>query len=367
MGVYKNKKDGAYWIDYRHLGKRYRKKVGSSKRQAEIVYGKIKSQIAENKYLDVKKNQSITLPEFLNFYLRDCSCVNNKPSTHYRNTKIAENLKRHFGNIHLYEITDIDVDNYKKARREAGIKLATINRELALLKGVLNKARQWKVLQTPLPEIKLFKVDNTRVRYPTEEEYRRLVAISPEPLKSIIIVAVNTGMRRGELLSLKWQDVDIKERIITLRDTKSKETRYVPVNNVVSDALIGMNAVQGCEYVFAGKEGNSHISESYVSHLFEKVVKKAGIKDFRYHDLRHTFASWLVMKGIDLKTVQELLGHKTFNMTLRYSHLSPEHKKLAVEILEEKSKIRRNSFEKEGIEIDVQDATNGHLLDTKSN
>jgi integrase len=366
MGVYKNKKDGAYWVDYRHLGKRYRKKVGKSKRQAEVVYGKIKLQIAENKYLDVKKNQNIMLPEFLDFYLRDYSYINNKPSTHYRNTRICKNLIRHFGNIHLYEITDVDIDNYKKARRERGIKLATINRELALLKAAFNKARQWKVLQTTIPEIKLFKVDNTRVRYLTEEEYHKLVDISPEPLKSIMVVAVNTGMRRGELLSLKWQDVDIKERIITLRDTKSKETRYIPVNNVVTDILIGMNAVLGCEYVFAGKEGKSHISESYVSHLFEKIVKEAGIKDFHYHDLRHTFASWLVMKGIDLKTVQELLGHKTFNMTLRYSHLSPEHKKLAVEILEEKSKIRGSNFDREGIEMGVQDATNGHLLDTKS-
>ena len=117
MGIYKSKKDGAWWIDYRHKGRRYRKKVGSSKRQAEIVLGKVKSQIAENKFLDVTKNQQITLPEFLKFYLSEYSYINNKPSTHYRNTKIAENLKRHFGNIHLYNITDIDIDNGDKSSK----------------------------------------------------------------------------------------------------------------------------------------------------------------------------------------------------------------------------------------------------------
>ncbi|HOK56764.1 MAG TPA: site-specific integrase [bacterium] len=146
-------------------------------------------------------------------------------------------------------------------------------------------------------------------------------------------------MRRGEIVNLKWQDIDMKERIITLWDTKSKEKRYVPMNEIVFQTLLNIEKDPLSEYVFYGKDKNSHISEHYISHLFEKIIKKAGITNFRFHDLRHTFASWLVMKGVNLKTVQELMGHKDFTTTLRYAHLSPEHKKLAVEILSDEIKF----------------------------
>jgi integrase len=362
MGVYKNKKDGKYWIDYWHLGKRYRKKVGASKRQAVAVFSKIKSQIAENRYLDVRKNKDVKLPELLNYFIEHYSKINNKPSSYRRNKQIAATLVKYFGGRFIYHIENVDVEGYKKSRKEQGVSFSTINREMALLKTVLNKAKEWEVLQTPVPKIKLFKVDNRRVRYLTEDEYRKLLDLSPEPLRSIILIAVNTGMRRGELLSLKWKDVDVKEQIVTLWDTKNREKRHIYMNSVVADAFIGVRGNDTSEYVFPGKEGNTHISESYVSHMFSRLVEQAGIKDFRYHDMRHTFGSWLAMEGFSLKTIQDLLGHKSIEMTLRYAHLSPEHKKMAVERLERRSK----SPEQKREELTVSDAANRHLLDTKS-
>ncbi|MCX7706037.1 MAG: site-specific integrase, partial [bacterium] len=111
---------------------------------------------------------------------------------------------------------------------------------------------------------------------------------------------------------------------------------HIPMNTIVFNTLNRIK--EKGEYVFPGENGG-HISPHYISHLFQKSIKKAGIKDFRFHDLRHTFASRLVMRGVDLRTVQELLGHKSFNMTLRYSHLAPEHKRKAVEILEKSDTI----------------------------
>lgn len=361
MAVYKNKKDSAYWIDYYFQGKRHRRKVGSSKRQADIVFGKVKSQIVENKYLDVKKNKQIKLSELLNCFIEEYSIVNNKPSSCNRNRQIANNLVAFFGDRYAYQIESIDVESYKKERRGQGVSFSTIDRELALLKTVFNKAKEWGVIQTPLPKIKLFRIKNVRCKYLTEDEYHRLIEVSREPLRTIIIIAVNTGMRRGELLSLKWKDVDVKERLITLWDTKNKEKRYVHMNSVVADIFIKIPLNRESEYVFAGKEGNSHISESYVSHLFIRTAKKSGLKDFRYHDLRHTFGSWLAMDGISLKTIQDLMGHKSIEMTLRYAHLSPEHKKLAVERLEKRNKnlVKRNT------ELSGSAAESSHLLDTK--
>jgi len=152
------------------------------------------------------------------------------------------------------------------------------------------------------------------------------------------------------------------EPFITLWDTKNREKRYIYMNKVVTDNFICIKSKCESEYVFPGQEGNTHISESYISHCFVKTAMKAGINDFRFHDLRHTFGSWLAMDGFSLKTIQELMGHKSIEMTLRYAHLSPEHKRLAVERLEKRSRI----FDRKNEKIYNLPATNGHLLDTKS-
>jgi len=131
-------------------------------------------------------------------------------------------------------------------------------------------------------------------------------------------------------LGLKWHDIDIKRNIIHLNKTKSGEKREVPMNTVAQKAIIGVLKHPDSQYIFCNKDGESYgdIKKSFLT-----SIKKSGIVDFHFHDLRHTFASQLVMSGVDLNTVRELLGHKSLEMTLRYSHLSPDHKKRAVDIL----------------------------------
>ena len=146
-------------------------------------------------------------------------------------------------------------------------------------------------------------------------------------LKGIVIVALNTGMRKAEILGLKWRDVDIKRNILYLRETKNGEKREVPINEQVKTVLINTLRNSKSEYVF-NYNGKRIID---IKRSYSTAVKNSGIKDFTFHDLRHTFASHLVMNGVDLNTVRELLGHKTLQMTLRYSHLSASHKHKAVE------------------------------------
>ena len=137
-------------------------------------------------------------------------------------------------------------------------------------------------------------------------------------------------MRRGEILSLKWHDIDFKRNIIYLLNTKNSDKREIPMNEEVKTALITVRKHPSSPYLFYNKDG-SQICD--VKKSFFTAMQKSGIRNFRFHDLRHTFASHLVMLGVDLNTVRELMGHKSLNMTLRYSHLSPNHKRRAIENL----------------------------------
>jgi integrase len=136
-------------------------------------------------------------------------------------------------------------------------------------------------------------------------------------------------MRKGELLGLRWDQVNFEQGIISLLDTKNHERRDIPMNETAKDTLQGIE--RKGEHVFPNGEGQTFAN---VRKSFDTAVRKSGITDFRFHDLRHTFASNLVMEGIDIMTVKELMGHKDLTMTLRYAHLAPNHKTRAVNILD---------------------------------
>ena len=147
----------------------------------------------------------------------------------------------------------------------------------------------------------------------------------------MINVALHTGLRRGELFALKWNTVDFNTALITIPRTKSGETRRVPMNGSVAETLRNLPGRMRNEYVFTSKAGTPLNPQNFINRVFGPALRRGGISYFRWHDLRHTFASRLVMAGVDLRTVQELLGHKTIAMTLRYSHLSPRHLQAVVE------------------------------------
>jgi len=221
------------------------------------------------------------------------------------------------------------MEKYKRGR-QGQVSNATVNREVACIKHIFTIAIEWGIVQkNPGKKVKLLRERNTRLRYLDEKEIRKLHDACAEHLKPIVIVALNTGMRKEEILSLKWKDLDYRIRTISILDTKNGESRKLPINNILYRTLLAAKKTDS-PWVFCKKNGERY---GNVRKAFEGARKRAGITDFRFHDLRHTFASYLVMNGIDLKTVQELLGHKSFEMTLRYAHLSPEHKKRATDIL----------------------------------
>ena len=150
-------------------------------------------------------------------------------------------------------------------------------------------------------------------------------------LRPILIFALNTGCRKEEMLSLRWQNVDLRHGFINITKTKNGESRKLPLNEPLREMLSQQIRRIGCEFVFYDPEMGRRFQDERRS--FGTALRKAGITDFHFHDLRHTYASQMVMAGVDLTTVSRLLGHKTLAMTLRYSHLAPEHLSNAVDAL----------------------------------
>ena len=326
-GVYLRGKN--WYIDYYAHGRRRREKVGPSRKLAETVLQKRRVEVAEGRFLDIRKDQKIRFEDFADEYL-ELHCKSNNKSWLKSDYFNLENLKKFFPGKYLHEITPQDIEQYKSERIKEVTK-STINRALAVLKSLFNKAIEWGKAETnPCRAVKLFKEDNKRLCFLEKEEINKLLSNCCDHLRPIVIVALNTGMRKSEILGLKWHDIDIKRNIIHLYDTKNGEKREIPMNEVVQKTIIGVLKDSESQYIFCNKYGKPY---RQVRTSFFTACTKSGIVNFRFHDLRHTFASQLVMSGIDLNTVRELLGHKSLKMTLRYAHLSPDHKKRAVDIL----------------------------------
>jgi len=186
----------------------------------------------------------------------------------------------------------------------------------------------------PVSAIPMFKENNQRVRFLSEEEETRLRDAIENDDWPMIVVALHTGLRQSEQFHLRWENVDFANGIITVPRSKNGETRRLPMNDTVREILRSRPSRLKSALVFPSQTGATPIdTRNYMHRAFTPALRRAGIDGFRWHDLRHTFASRLVMAGVDLRTVQELMGHKTIAMTLRYSHLSPAHQLAAVQRL----------------------------------
>jgi integrase len=272
-----------------------------------------------------------------------------------------------FQNKKLGEINAWVVEKWRAARLKAGAKPTTVNRDLDDLRSALAKAVAWKLMEAhSLPDVKRSRTDDSAtVRFLDDDEEQRLRAALDareerirgerdranawrtergyptmrdlrqvtfaDHLKPMVLISINTGVRRGELSSLEWRDVDLQRAILTVRgqSAKSGRTRHIPLNAEALAAFKGWRAQRPEPegLVFPGRNGDRLDS---VRKAWLAVLEEAKIRNFRWHDQRHHFASRLVMAGVDLNTVRELLGHASYQMTLRYAHLAPEHKAAAV-------------------------------------
>lgn len=332
MGAFK--RGGAYYIRFTYGGKRLWRGGFTSKRQAQLALGKIKAEIFEGKFLDPLRGNKLTYGELLDRYLKEHSAVRKGAASYREDTYLARELKAVFGELLLKDLILERVSPWIQQLRENGKGASSINHRINMLKHSLKLAREWGYIRhNPVADLKRLREPAGRLRYLQPDELRRLLDELPDYLRPIVLVAANTGVRLGEILSLRWEHVNLGQRVVTLTRTKNGDPRGVPLNATVMGvfrelARERMRQELKSPYVFTNPlTGDRWI---YIGRAFTTAVERAGLKDFRFHDLRHTAASWMVMSGVDLLTVSEILGHKDTRMTRRYSHLSPVHLQGAV-------------------------------------
>ena len=328
MSLYK--RGEIYYLDYYVDGKRIRRRIGKSKTLAQKALEARKGDVIRREYKIPLKKEKILFEEFAKIYLDYVKGY--KKSARSDGTSLR-NMMPYFKGKRLETIHPFAIETFKIKRRKE-VKPASVNRELACLKHMFNMAIKWGYAEkNPVKEVKLFKENNERLRYLSAEEEDALIEACAPHLRPIVIVALNTGMRKGEIFGLQWKLVDFRNRTIRIEKSKNNESRIIPMNELIFEVLRKQRKLNKKEYIFVNKNGKPYTD---VKHSFASALKRAGIRDFRFHDLRHTFASNLVMSGADIVTVKELLGHKSIKMTMRYSHLSQQHKKEIVERLTKK-------------------------------
>lgn len=335
MGIFKRKGSDFYWLDIIAGGTRIRESAKTkNKKEAEAIYAKryyeIANGIVQNSEPVAEKNR-FTFDELAKKYL---SWVYGKQAS-YGNKK--SNIENYFlGRIkYLDEIKTYDLEKIQSEMIAKELARSYINKCFTTFKHMFTKALDWEMIdETVLQRIRRVKNlngANKILRYLAKEEIEALVSSCPPHLKPIVLTALNTGMRKSEILHLTWDRIDLKNRLILLDKTKNGERREIPMNNVMIKLFSSLPRHLRVPYVFYNNKLKPYKN---VSEGFQTALKKSGIKNFRFHDLRHTFASTLVMAGVDISSVSELLGHTSIKMTQRYTHLSPAHLRKAVEIFE---------------------------------
>lgn len=321
-----------YWIRYSANGRQYRESTYSTnKSDAKLLLAKRLSEIAEGKE-PASKVKNYTFEELAAAYSKWCE----RQRSFKTKQRLLKQLINAFGHLYTRQITTRLLEDFQTQRLKKGNKPATINRLMATMKHCMHKGYQWEMVTEDtlkrVRQVKLLEENNRRLRYLSPEECQHLIDACSGDIKAIVIIALNTGMRKSEILSLKWENVDLRHNFILLDNTKNGERREIPINETLRGVFQGLTRRLDVPYVFFDKTTGKPYQD--VKKSFGSALRRAGIKDFRFHDLRHTFASHLVMAGVDITTVRELLGHKTLTMTLRYAHLAPTHKVKAVEVLD---------------------------------
>lgn len=366
MFIQEKVRGGVTWyVSYMFNGKqiRHRVKGAITRTDAEKALATIEADILRDEYRIQPKKEKIRFDRFVEKYLI-YKKQNNKPKTYKRDITSLNHLLALFKDMLLADINAWLIEKYKmqrkeeikaipknKAKDEKKISFASINRELACLRHIFNKAIEWEYLkENPLAnrKVRFFKENNKKLRFFSLQEIDNLRNACHRCLRPVVETALHTGMREGEVLNLKRPDVDLDLDLIYIEDSKNGERSEVringPLKKILSEILSSPQRKSEC--VFLNSRGKPYRS---IRTAYLTALKKAGIENADFHTLRHTFASHLVMARMDLVTVKELMRHKSIEMTLRYAHLAPDHKRKAVEKLGEI--FSTNSAQIEKLEI----------------
>lgn len=328
MGVYP--RGNTYWIDfYDSNGNRVQKSSGSSsKKVAENLLALKKSEVLRGEF---KLPSKITFGELGTKYM-DYAKLHKR--SWLRDEQMLKSLNAFFGiERQIREICASDIEGFKAQRRKE-VSGATVNRELALLKHMFNLAIDWDLFPGPNPlrKVKFFQEINRGNRVLSLEEEKKLLSFATPYIQDIVVFALNTGLRIGEILSLTWESVDLEKNLLTVFAERTQKHREIPINAKTRRVLEFWALGRKNEFVFFNRETGKPFVDLDTG--LAQALEKAGIEGITWHRLRHTFTTRLLEQGADLATVQQLLGHSTVTVTMRYAHPNLSSKRDAVAKLE---------------------------------
>lgn len=338
-----------WWIDIHFNGLRYRRKSPDSSRASATAYeAYLRNRLAKGKPID-KQAEDKKIPKFNEYskdWLKTYVRNNNKISEQEKKESVIRiHLNPVFGKLPINKITTHKIELFKAKKFNEGYKPKSINNFLATLGKCLRCAYEDFELNERLPKIKLNKVHDIRIDYLSIEESELLLRHADGVWKDMILIALKTGLRLGELLALDWNDVNFESKIITVRrsmykgipgPTKTYKVRVVSMTDDVLWVLFIKRKKEG--YVFTDERGEA-LKDHRAERNIHRICKLAGMRLFRWHTLRHTFASHLAMAGVPMRVIQDLMGHGSEKMTMRYAHLSPHTFESAI------NKLKINNFE----------------------
>jgi len=338
-GVFERPKDsGIWWVRLTHEGREHRFKVGNISK-AKAFYRKAKVEQKEKRFQPEKyhaeKKKKIYLDEYIESYLYTCTNIAIRDTRRY-----ATFWAKTFSRRSIESITALEIEKVRTSLMKDKAP-ATVNRYMGSLRHLIFLAmRDGLATKNPFTQIKMLEEPGGRVRYLTEGEEMRLKEVIRPDHWPLVAFALNTGLRQAEQFNLRWDNVDVDQKVITIPRSKSGETRHVQLNDEALSILRGLSSWMTSPWVFPSQNPSTHLDSHHVyGRSYLPAVRRAGLVGVNWHTLRHTFASRLVMAGVDLRTVQELMGHKTIAMTMRYAHTSDKHRLDAVNRLNKKKPI----------------------------
>ena len=339
----------SWWVDLRSEHRRYRKRSPENTRAGALAYeANLRQRLARGESIDDETTDEIehTFETFAGQWFKDYVVPNNKYSEQYAKQKIlTANLIPFFGRMTLTTINGSHIEQYKAREVSKGVSNKTINNRLTVLAKCLKCAEEWYGIAAP--KIKKLKCPPLKTDYLTVTECEMLLSLASGKLQEMMLLALRTGMRQGEIRGLQWASIDWQNRCLTVRHSrcdrnkslvtpKSNRERIIPLDGDVYEILYRRKQSSG--YVFTNSTRNNEPDTAH--HVMERlgvICKGAQLRRITWHMLRHTFATQLTLQGVPLTVVKELLGHSTITTTMRYSHVAPAALRSAIEMLNPKN------------------------------
>lgn len=332
MSVYK-KRNGKWYCQFMVKGERVHKLLdgADSLEKAKELEDAERFKIRQIQNGLIKREEKKVVLKTLTDLFLKYSLINKND---YKNdTHKVDVILEFFGaNTNVEDILPEKIEAFKAQMLKNKYSNAYVNRYLACLKTIFNIGiKNNKIRQTPMKSVQMLQENNYKIRYLTQEEEKRLFEQLPEYLKPIVITALQTGLRKSNILNLKWEQIDFDFGFIEIEKQNNKGHKIIkiPISEKLMQVFQTLPKID--EFVFYNPDTGTNYK--YIDEGFNNACKRAGIKNFTFHCLRHTVATRLVERNIDIRVVQELLAHSSINTTQRYMHPTPKRKLEAIEVL----------------------------------